>query len=103
MFVVPMVVLGMVVLGMVVLGMVVLGMVVVVVPMLMITIVFTLTEVAPLQAFDKTDDLHFAFALVELGDKCLFKRKICSKVNGSNRKIGEFLRSRGENMRVVIF
>ena len=82
---------------------VVLCMIVVVVPMLMITIVFTLTEVAALQAFDKADDLHFAFALVELGDKCLFKRKICSKVNGSNRKLGEFLRGRGENVRVVIF
>ena len=81
-------------------------MIVVVVPMLMITmitIVFTLTEVAALQAFDKADDLHFGFALVELGDKCLFKRKICSKVNGSNRKLGEFLWSRGENVRVVIF
>ena len=81
--------------------MIVLCMIVVVVPML--TIVFTLTEVAALQAFDKADDLHFGFALVELGDKCLFKRKICSKVNGSNRKLGEFLWSRGENVRVVIF
>ena len=93
----------MVVLCMVVLCMVVLCMIVVVVPMLMITIVFTLTEVAALQAFDEADDLHFAFALVELGDKCRFKRKISSKVNGSNRKLGEFLRSRGENVRVVIF
>ena len=63
---------------------VVVPVVVVIVPMFMVTVVFTLAEGATIEAFNKADDLHLAFALVELGDKCLFERKISSKVDRSN-------------------
>ena len=81
----------------------VMSVIVVIVTMFMITIVFTLAEGAAIEAFDKADNLHLAFALVELGDECLFERKISSKVDGSNRKLREFPGSRGENVRIVIF